>query len=942
MGGRMAFCLTILSASALIGCADAPTQTPSATAALAVTGTDSVALTYICGNMFRIRNASFEPRNVRWDIYNASPADTGSLWARGRDLGRTSVDFFVTSRTKGTMRLFVGTTLIATKANGNKAACAAPVDTTPLPSVRARGLDIDAQPRARDRNGIEVARNILGVRFSVVGSHSSQLRQFLRDLNAQVVRVLEPGFVYLRVPDPGTNPDSLAALELRARSAPSVVEAALVPTLAGTRTDGSRFPVDGIGVRPQDYIANSTRTWPAKAMRLNPAWWCENGAYDGPRVRVAVIEANFPNAIPVDLAASISVVRKARDPSAAVDSMRIDALEKHGVAVAGMIAAEGDNAIGTAGVVWRSDLTLFSVNQQSQADRATLEYVQYTLLPAVSGTNSRVLSLSTDFTNLSVADPAKRSLVERGVFLALRETLDSLPSLVIVKSAGNGSYTGSFASYPDSLKDLLLSSIVALKAEPNYADRVVLVGASTRSGTRAGFSNAFSNIVDLYAPGADVPVLTPTDSLTFTSGTSFSTPLVAGIAAQLIAMDGSLAPSEVKDLLLRGARDSVETANGDNVAPSRVGGVSDVVYEADAYGSLRLLSSRAGRPLCGAQVMAIRKQVTPNPLGNAPLELQIHRYAGAPVETITRDENNSPMYNDRSGNHVSVAPGGRAIALSSVIPFQGTATNLFNLTASGWVARPKRTHTLGIFYGERDTAIVDETGLVIFATRAGRQPPVPLPSGAYPFSLSFAPDGSALALVAGTVNPDGSEPKGIYVLRRDGTRDSAIANSANITISHRTAWAPDSRSVVMSIASSLLLTPTFRYYDSELFRYAVAQNSVAEIVRSSVYADQFQAMQSLNTTAEGGRTRFVIGSGDDLAIDSDCTVRSVSTNSLGGLRTELILSPPPCPSSVPNPGGGGGGMDGRIGRQKAPPVSASITRATRADTVGARRTITRP
>lgn len=37
---------------------------------------------------------------------------------------------FVTARTKGTMRLFVGTTLIATKANGSKAACAAPVDSS--------------------------------------------------------------------------------------------------------------------------------------------------------------------------------------------------------------------------------------------------------------------------------------------------------------------------------------------------------------------------------------------------------------------------------------------------------------------------------------------------------------------------------------------------------------------------------------------------------------------------------------------------------------------------------------------------------------------------------------------------------------------------------------------------------------------------------------------
>ncbi|MDZ7629786.1 MAG: hypothetical protein U5K74_00150 [Gemmatimonadaceae bacterium] len=131
----MAACLTIMAVSGLLGCADTPVQVAAPEVSAAVAGTDSVALTYICGNMFRIRNSSFEPRRVRWEIYNASPADTGSLWARGRDVGRTSVDFFVTARTKGTMRLFVGTTLVSTKANGNKVACAAPVDAAALPQT---------------------------------------------------------------------------------------------------------------------------------------------------------------------------------------------------------------------------------------------------------------------------------------------------------------------------------------------------------------------------------------------------------------------------------------------------------------------------------------------------------------------------------------------------------------------------------------------------------------------------------------------------------------------------------------------------------------------------------------------------------------------------------------------------------------------------------------
>ena len=61
----MAACLTMLAVSGLLGCADTPVQVAAPDVSAAVAGTDSVALTYICGNLFRIRNSSFEPRSVR-------------------------------------------------------------------------------------------------------------------------------------------------------------------------------------------------------------------------------------------------------------------------------------------------------------------------------------------------------------------------------------------------------------------------------------------------------------------------------------------------------------------------------------------------------------------------------------------------------------------------------------------------------------------------------------------------------------------------------------------------------------------------------------------------------------------------------------------------------------------------------------------------------------
>ena len=248
MGGRMAACLVVLAVSGLFGCADTPVQVPPDTVSANAAGTDSVALTYICGNMFRIRNSAFDPRNVRWDIYNATPADTGSLSARGRDLGSSYVDLFVTARTNGTMRLFVGSTLIATKANGNKAACAAPVDTTAFPATESIGAyDFFGQPPYVRADSTVDARTLVLVQFTPTAS-SAEKRAFQQSLSAQIVRVWTASFVRFRIPDPGNSQSSMDALLARIRSNAAVAHAQYTQ-LRGkvVAQGGARYPTDGLG-----------------------------------------------------------------------------------------------------------------------------------------------------------------------------------------------------------------------------------------------------------------------------------------------------------------------------------------------------------------------------------------------------------------------------------------------------------------------------------------------------------------------------------------------------------------------------------------------------------------------------------------------------------------------------------------------------------------------
>jgi hypothetical protein len=936
MGGRMASCLTILAASGLLGCIDAPTQQLEAVPALTVAASDSVALTYICGNMFRIRNASFEPRSVRWDIYNASPADTGSLWARGRDVGRTSVDFFVTARTKGTMRVFIGNRLISTKANGNKAACAAPVDTSVFSVAQIRNLSAFRNaPTIVDGDTNEVWRTLVDVYF--LGSASSSIRRdFQRTFGLQLVGVYSTSHLF-RVPDSGPSLATFSAQIAALRAHPAISQVRTRRVLGPAKTDGARYPTDGSNAARNDYLARNPRVWAATALRLPQAWWCENGRYGATPPRIAFFEHNLPGALSADLSNSLvqpmfrytvwrdSLAKPIPDTDGAY-------LREHGHWVAGMISAQGDNGVGSAGPLWQSDLRVFTLgNVNTQSSAGPVQFYQG-VLPAIIAAAPRVLSISSDFGPYT--DTLALKLNVEDMTTVLHQPLTALPNLLLIKSAGNDSINGSFSAASISKRAAINEALVSLRdTVAAMKSRILFVGATDSSGARWIGSNDLPSVVELYAPGVDVMSIDSSGSTVAITGTSFAAPLVAGVAGQLIAMDSSLSAADIKSLLLDGARDSLESSGGGSGAPSRVNGASNIVFEADAFGSLRLLSSRAGTPLCGATVLALRKQITPNPIGNAPLEVSINRYGGGLVETIDRDENSDRMYNDRSGNLLSVAPGGRTITLSSVIPNQSTATNLFRLTASGWTAQPKRVDTFAILFGERDTAFVQPDG-VVFGTATGRTPPMSLgftfPQGEFPSSYAFAPDGSAISVVSGQPAPNGTIPKGIHIIRRNGSRDSLTANVADLTVAHRTAWLPDSRGVVMSIATSISPGPGVRFYESQLFHYAVSGTGITEVARSTVLSDPLQVPQSLVVSPEGQRLQLIVGDERDLGVNTDCSLRSLGLQGLSGLRTDLVLAPIPCPSmQPPPPGGGGGGMDGRILRLPAATIAADTASAAR-------------
>jgi len=203
----------------------------------------------------------------------------------------------------------------------------------------------------------------------------------------------------------------------------------------------------------------------------------------------------------------------------------------HGTAVAGVIAAEGNNNLGMIGVAYNSKIISmrafdYSGNAESDDIAAAIVYA------ALQGVKALNFSFGEVFSSTIVFDAIKFAY-SKGVLMAA--------------SSGNNNWT--------------------LRHYPSDYDEVISVGGSTSENGRYGFSN-YGNRLDIVAPALDVLVTARGGEYTTKNGTSFSAPHVVAGAALLLELEKTLTPLEVSGLLQTTASDfgeknwDVEFASG--------------------------------------------------------------------------------------------------------------------------------------------------------------------------------------------------------------------------------------------------------------------------------------------------------------------------------------------------------------------------------------------
>lgn len=477
---------------------------------------------------------------------------------------------------------------------------------------------------------IRYYRTVVGILFDDTTSGVT-VRRVLADYRATIIGGLKNlGAYIVRVPDPGPSYAAVDSLISRLSSEPGV-QYAFGAAIHDAVRRLSRFPSDGTGASRPDWLtptANSI-TWPQLAVRATLAWGCETGTYGGEPVDVGILDETFdpsPSVNP-DLAPSLVDVLR---PSSALAmnpdfSLHTIADFSHGTAAAGLLTAAGDNNQGVAGMAWKSRLHVFLVGRSDSIVADAAWYLANDAFPAAAAAGARVLSSSivvggNDFNRVRV--------IQDGLQLYIKAGRGGL----FVQAVGDERTTLSIDALQSVHSDVgLLQAAVNIQHGPD-GGRVLIVAGTQPSNAWWDDGETFgSNLVrgatEIAAPAADIVSLANgSGTLPPESGTSYSAPMVAGVAAQLWAMDPDLTPEQVKSYILRGARQKrLSSTTGDSVAVSPVIGAPETIYQLDAYGALSLLSAeQPGTPICGFPVGIPsdgRSVVLERPAGPEPLNV---------------------------------------------------------------------------------------------------------------------------------------------------------------------------------------------------------------------------------------------------------------------------------------------------------------------------------
>jgi thermitase len=224
----------------------------------------------------------------------------------------------------------------------------------------------------------------------------------------------------------------------------------------------------------------------------------------------------------------------------------------HGTHCAGIIGAEGGNNEGIAGVNWKVQIMplKFMDANGSGTTKDAIEAINYVIDRKQHGVNVRIISASWGSTQKSQAlEDIIREAYKAGI--------------LFVAASGNSSVdTDQSPHYPSSYN----------------VGNIISVAATDANDQLTSFSNYGARTVHIAAPGKDILSTWLENGFREASGTSMATPVVAGVAALVLAKDPHMTVDQLRKHLLNSV-DKLPSLKGKVLTGGRINAAKAVGAE---------------------------------------------------------------------------------------------------------------------------------------------------------------------------------------------------------------------------------------------------------------------------------------------------------------------------------------------------------------------------